>query len=328
MSEPAITHTPAQVSAPAWSPSVLIGAVVWLIAHVWLDPEWERSVHWLGALVHVPLALGLISRGDAATRRGLWNAFTLLAGVSLPLAFAMDVGWVALPWLVFTVVCAGLGCWRTVTLGLRRPGALADWGLIWFGVSGAWTFASAIRWEVFGFPHIIVLLAGVHQLFAGLVLQVIASRIVAARPGRVPWIAAICVSLGNPLVAVGILTSHLGLPVWIEFGAVWFYACSVIVLGWMQLFLALWPKSGLPWYSRVLLVISDLSLGTAMTLAIIFVWGVRRGVPTLTIPEMIIWHGTLNAFGFALSGLIGWTLANSGSRIQDAARKTAPDARG
>jgi hypothetical protein len=85
----------------------------------------------------------------------------------------------------------------------------------------------------------------------------------------------------------------------------------VIVLGWMQLFLALWPKSGLPWYSRVLLVISDLSIGTGMTLAIIYAWGLARGYPTLTIPEMIFWHGTLNAFGFGLCGLVGWWSADS-----------------
>lgn len=318
MSEPAITHTPAQVSAPAWSPSVhtflraLIGAGLWLIGHFAFQPQWELSVLLLGAFVHVPLALEMMLRQESGRAAQVFDRHgyaLLLLALLLGLAFQLEVGWLALPWLVFTIVCAGFGVWRMLSLGLRRPGALADWGLIWFGVSGAWTFASAMRWEVFGFPHIIVLLAGVHQLYAGLVLQVIASRIVGARPGRVPWIAAIGVSLGNPLVAVGILTSHLGLPVWIEFGAVWFYACSVIVLGWMQLFLALWPKSGLPWYSRVLLVISDLSLGTAMTLAIIFVWGVRRGVPTLTIPEMALWHGSLNAFGFALCGLVGWTLS-------------------
>ena len=308
MSEPAITTTPAQVSAPAWHQAIA-GAAVWLIAHILLEPDWAQSVLWLGALVHVPLALGLIATTDTKARKAFWNPFTLLAAASLPATYAIQVGWVALPWLLFTTACAGFGAWRVFALGLRRPGALADWGLIWFGVSGAWTFASAMRWEVFGFPHIIVLLAGVHQMFAGLVLQVVASRIVAARPGRLPWAAAICVSLGNPLVALGITTSHIGLPVWIEFGAVWFYACSIIVLGWMQLFLGLWPKSGLPWHARGLLVISDLSLGTAMSLALIFVWGVRRGYPTLTIPEMISWHGTLNAFGFALCALVGWALA-------------------
>src|SRR5690606_4142094 len=101
MSEPAITHTPAQVSAPAWH-QALAGAGVWLVAHLWLEPEWALSVLWLGALVHVPLALGLVSRGDAAARRVVWSRLTLLAAVTLPLAFAVEVGWIALPWLVFT----------------------------------------------------------------------------------------------------------------------------------------------------------------------------------------------------------------------------------
>ncbi|MBZ0134742.1 MAG: YndJ family protein [Planctomycetes bacterium] len=272
------------------------------------------SVLWLGAYVHVPLALELMLQNESgrAARYFHHREYTLIPlAISLVVAFATGIGWLALPWLIFTTACAGFGVWRLLSQGLRRPGALADWGLLWFGVSGAWIFASAMRWEVFGFPHIIVLLAGVHQLYAGLVLQVLASRIVAARPGRLPWITAICVSLGNPFVATGILTSHLGMPLWIEFAAVCFYASSVVVLGWMQLFLALWPKSGLPWYSRALLVVSDLSLGTAMTLALIFMWGVRRGYPTLTIPEMIAWHGSLNAFGFGLCALAGWSLAGT-----------------
>jgi hypothetical protein len=114
------------------------------------------------------------------------------------------------------------------------------------------------------------------------------------------------VSIGNPAVALGITTSHLGLPVWIEVASVFFYAACVIVLGWMQLYLALAPGSRLPFASRVMLVLSDLALGTAMTLAVIFAWGTLRGVPTLMISDMINWHGTLNAFGFALCALVGW----------------------
>jgi hypothetical protein len=285
-----------------------VGGALWLLAEL----DWATWLLLLGALLHTQLALGLASPALARVR-----LLALPAAILLAAAFTWEIAWLAAPWLAFTICCGLFGLWRMVKLGLRRAEALADWGLVMFAVSGAWTFAAAMGWAVFGFPPIIVLLAGVHQLYAGLILQVIASRIVAAAPGRrVPGTVGALVSVGNLLVAFGILATHAKAPPVFEFAAVCIYASSVIVLGWMQLYLALAPSSGLPWYSRVLLVISDLSLGTAMTLAIIFAWGTQRGVPTLTIPEMITWHGTLNVFGFALCALLGWTLADHSGKNQ------------
>lgn len=318
----------------------MIGFGAWLLAYFALEPDWATALLWLGALVHVPLALGLILTEHASGRAARANALlNFAAWAQLPAAFLLIASFtdslggilLALPWLAITALCGLAGALRILRLGLRRPGALADWGLLWFAVSGAWTGASAMRWEAFGFPHLFVLLAGVHQLYAGLVLQVVAARIVAVRPGRLPWLAAVGVSLGNPLVAFGITATHMGVPTWVEFACVIFYASSVMVLGWMQIFLALRPRSGLPLATRVLLVLSDLSLGTAMTLAIIFGWGVARGYPTMTISQMLQWHAPLNAFGFGLCALIGWMLSDSALRIQDSGKsprtaiETAPE---
>ncbi|MBK8207651.1 MAG: YndJ family transporter [Planctomycetes bacterium] len=293
----------------------LIGAVAWAGCYLWFQPPWELAMLWLGALVHVPLAMGLIQPGPGKSRPD--QLLKLAARLQLPAALCLVASfqpevrgiWLALPWIAVTGLCGVAGAWRAVARGVRRTDAIADCGLVLFAISGAWAGAAAMEWAVFGFPLLIGLLASVHQLYAGLVLQVVASRIVAWRPGRLPLIAAICVSVGNPLVATGITLSHAGAPVAFEFGFVLFYACAVIVLGWCQLFLALWPKSGLPLAARVLLVLSDLAMGTAMTLAIIFAWGTLRGVPTLTIPEMTPWHGTLNAVGFGLCALVGWNIA-------------------
>ncbi|MCA8914214.1 MAG: YndJ family transporter [Planctomycetes bacterium] len=322
MSEPAITLTPAQAPAPAsflrgraWL-RALVGLTAWALAYFSLQPDWPLALLWLGALVHVPFALSLIltsqdhhPRTDAILNFAAWAqapaALLLVAAGTSELAGI----WLALPWIALTGACGLAGAWRIIALGLRRPGALADFGLIWFSVSGAWAGAAAMRWEAFGFAPIMVLLAAVHQMYAGLVLHVVASRVVAARPGRLPCLAAIGVSLGNPLVALGITTSHMGAPVWIEVACACFFATCVIVLGWMQLYLAFAPSSRLPLASRVLLVLADLALGTAMTLAIIFAWGTLRGVPTLMITDMITWHGTLNAFGFGLCALVGWMVA-------------------
>ena len=332
MSEPSKTLTPAQTPAPAsFSASFLrgrawlragIGLVAWLLAYASLQPDWPLAMLWLGALVHVPFALALIltgqdhhARTDAILNFAAWAQ--LPAALLLVAAGTDDLAgiWLALPWIALCGACGLAGITRLKALGLRRAGALADWGLIWFAVSGAWAGASAMRWDAFGFAPVLVLLAAVHQMYAGLMLQVIASRIVGARPGRLPWAAGIAVAIGNPVVAFGITATHLGAPVWIEALCAFFFAGCVIVLGWMQLWLAIWPGSKLPLASRMMLVLSDLSLGTAMTLAIVFAWGVWRGVPTLMITDMITWHGTLNVFGFGLCALIGWMLQTPPGRV-------------
>jgi hypothetical protein len=315
----------------------LIGGAIWVICWFWFQPSWEMAVLWLAALVHVPLALALIDRqpvaklpwkDDAGEHPRLASGapassirapavsahnFVLPAAVLLVASFQPEVRgvWLALPWAAVAVWFGLSGIRRLLTLGFRRVAALADWGLGAFAVSGVVAACSAAEWDLFGFPPVIILLTPVHQMIAGLVLQVVAWRIVSWRQARIPLIAAIGVSVGNPLVALGIGLTAAGVPPIFEYVAVCIFASSIIVLGWMQLFLAFWPRSRLPLLSRVLLVISDLSLGTAMTLAIIYAWGTVRGYPTLTIPEMIVWHGTLNAIGFALPALVGWSVAGT-----------------
>ncbi|MBE7490735.1 MAG: YndJ family transporter [Planctomycetes bacterium] len=288
---------------PTWARAAL-GGLLWLVFWLWFWPRLEVALIWIGALVHVPLALGLMD--ETRGRRAQLPAALLLVASFVSESHNL---WLALPWLGFNLWLCGLGVLRLAQQGLRRPGALADFGLVVTLASALALGAWHAQWEVAGFSLLLVLLTAAHQLFIGAVLLGLAAQIVAWRPGRLPWAAALGVAAGNPLVATGIFITGWGGPPWIEFLAVCLFAGAVIVLGWMQLWLAVWPRSGLPVFARVLLATSDLALGTAMTLAIIYAWGTARGWPTLYIPEMIQWHATLQVFGFGLCGLAGWTLA-------------------
>ena len=140
-------------------------------------------------------------------------------------------------------------------------------------------------------------------------LQVVASRIVMLIPKRLVWLVAICVALGNPLVALGITTSHIGLPVWISLHA---------------------PSSTHPVYrSRLgadlsgIATVKTASGNTSPAGAVGPVaWhghdagdhlrlGRKTRLPTMTISEMLQWHAPLNVFGFGLCALIGWMLADA-----------------
>jgi uncharacterized protein (UPF0548 family) len=54
-----------------------------------------------------------------------------------------------------------------------------------------------------------------------------------------------------------------------------------------------------------------------MALAAVYAYGTFRATYWLTIPQMIPWHGTLNALGFALPGLLAWHLTRlRGTELQ------------
>ncbi len=59
-------------------------------------------------------------------------------------------------------------------------------------------------------------------------------------------------------------------------------------------------------WTRIGFVISGVSLFSAMLLALCF--GLRYLIPNypLTMPQMWMIHGTLNAFGFGLCGILAW----------------------
>jgi hypothetical protein len=299
----------------------VFGLGAWGVCLAWFRPTWEMALLWFGILALVPIALSMFDELDRAGGALLHHAARLQPAAALLLVAAWQPETrtilLAIPWIVVTGFCGLAGVERLVKLGLRRPAAAGDVGLIYFMVSGAWAGASVAEWPVFGLPPLIALLTVVHQTYAGLIFQTVAGKIAGRVSERSPhrWMQRLAsgllvpVSVGNMGVATGIvITAYTG---WagFEFGAVCLYASSVIVLGWFQLYVAFAKSSGLPAVSRVLLVIADLSLGTALTLAIIFAWGTLRGYPTLVIPQMITWHGTLNALGFGACGLLGWWLA-------------------
>jgi hypothetical protein len=64
-----------------------------------------------------------------------------------------------------------------------------------------------------------------------------------------------------------------------------------------------------PRLAQVLLVISVASVIAATGCAILFTLGDARGEVWMSIPQMARTHGILNAFGFSLCGLLGWSLA-------------------
>jgi len=59
---------------------------------------------------------------------------------------------------------------------------------------------------------------------------------------------------------------------------------------------------------RGLLLLSSLSLIAAMSLALLYATGNYLQMDWLDIPFMLRWHGPIQVFGFALPGVVAWSL--------------------
>jgi hypothetical protein len=298
------------------------GAVVVAAFAIWRTPD-PRAPEWLGAallfaaLVLVPLALPLFAEtketaGAAKLLRqaGRWQ---LPAGGALAVACGWERGalaaGLALPWMTVTALLAGAGFLRLQHGGLRRELHVlaADIALIFAAVGGAWTLADRGGFRPLGFDPQIVTLTAVHFHYAGLLLPLLAG-LAQQQLWMSPFAARAVVGsvLGVPAVALGITTSQLGWSRAIEAGAGSGMALAGMAVGILHVRLALeakWPLA-----ARAGLGVAGVSLFFAMVLALGYAG--RAFVPAaaalLTIPHMQAIHGTLNAVGFGLGGVLAW----------------------
>jgi hypothetical protein len=228
-------------------------------------------------------------------------AAQLSAAVSLAAAFGTAPGKLegvlALPWLAFA---AGISV-RAIAAGRRTHAAeLGGFiALVYVPIGAAWAAASRFGLEPAGFHEPIVCLTAVHFHYAGFVLPLVVG-LAAADGNRLARMVTIGIAVGVPFVAVGITAGGL-----LDFAAAWFMAAVTVVAACVLLGLAARQDRPL---ARAAFSVAGASLAAGMGLVLVYALGVFTGKTWLTIPQMIAWHGTIHAFGFALPALIGWHL--------------------
>jgi hypothetical protein len=303
-------QTKAWIGLGAWSAFVL-GRVPDLGGE-----SWATALLLFAALVLVPLALSLWEEeGETGAARQLFGfvralqlpAALLLAGASLmaPGVLALVV---ALPWIGWTALAAVIGVMRIRRDGLRRPldRLCADAALVFVAIGGAWTLAERVGYSPLGFSRPIVALTAVHFHYAGLLLPLFAGLV-----QRELWFwrfaarAAVGVVLGVPAVAVGITATQLGWGTSVEAAAGCGLAFAGMAVAILHVRIALETKrAGL---TRALLAVSGVSLFFGMVLAALYATRASAALlPWLGLPQMRMLHGTINAVGFGLCGVLAW----------------------
>ncbi len=295
----------------------IIGAAVWLgfvVGRVtsFHDAIWSHALIVFAALVLVPLAIDLLIDGDEAAPTARWFGWVRLA--QLPAAVMLGVAcWLppggaallaALPWVAVLGLLAAIGLVRVRTGGWKREleGQCRDVALMFGAIGAAWLVADRGGWRPLGFDAEIVALTAVHFHYAGLLLPLFAGLVqrelfflrLASR-------VAVGVVLGVPAVALGITATQLGWGRSLETAMACGLALAGLVLAVLQVRLALDGRQS--FVTRALLGVSGVALFFGMVLA--GAYAVRAG-PWLGIPQMRLLHGTVNAIGFALCGLLAW----------------------
>ena len=305
---------------PRWHHiSALVGGLAWLPLLGLLPAEPQTialitRLLLLAVLVFVPLALGLAATGCSARGAGrLWLAVrvqpfaaaAVAAGFLLPAGVLAGV--LALSWLLFAGIVALLGVMRLFDRDLRDAAELCiDVSLLLLPIGGFWLTMARFGARPLGFGDTITLLTAVHFHYAGFALLMLAGlagrRLRSGTPGvwRIFRVVAAGMIAGVPLVALGITFSRV-----LEILAVLLLASSVLALALLTL-VAVVPRLARR-DARVLLAISALTSVVTMLLAAGYASGSSVGL-ALTIPQMVLAHGVVNAFGLVLCGLLAWTL--------------------
>lgn len=307
----------------------IVGGVIWaafvaLRARDLHGEAWAHALLLFAALVLVPLVLELFVEPENPERDAAAFAKVHLAQFPAALLLAaacwMPAGTLAallaLPWAALLGWLAWLGVTRIRRGGLHRGLDLlcADMALIFSAVGGIWTLADRAGLQPLGFAPTIVALTAVHFHYAGLLLPLYAGLV-----QRELWFwrfssqAAVGVVLGVPAVAVGITTTQLGWGPSIEAAAGCGLALAGAAVAVLHVRIALESKR--PLVVRLLLGVAGASLFFGMVLAALYAMRASaQPFPWIGIPQMRAIHGTVNALGFGLCGLLGWrAMAASGA---------------
>lgn len=288
-------------------PKACIKPLIWLAAVAMLKARAMESSWVALLLLFSPLVLMPLWFGESAK---VWRRkFDDAAVIVLAGSFLREPGWeaavFAVPWLIVRVLAA----WEVV-VEWRKNGlpSLAEScihaAVIFPAIGAAWLVAQRANWTPWNFDPLIVLLTAAHFHHAGFTLPLMAGLNAKAKPGRWTRFSCVAILLGVPLVAIGITCTHFGVLQFVEpFGV------TVLVLGALgvagsQMRRGLEREVSI--WLRIGFVTSGASLLAAMLLALGF--GLRHVLPnlTLTMPQMWMIHGTLNAFGFGLCGILAW----------------------
>jgi YndJ-like protein len=302
----------------------IVGGGVWcgvLVAALTnaFDLTWIELLFLFAPLVIVPLGIHLTDRLEAGASafaierlaRLLQFPAALLAVLSFSRAPGFLAACLALPWLIICLLFSIGGIWRIFRGALARLDLLFPAvSFLYLAVGGMWLAASRLGLNPMGFQEPIVLLTAIHFHYAGFATPLLARSAGRALgqsegAGRVPlWfrLVAAGVLIGPCLLAMGFVLGPR-----VKLAAALILASSEVGLA-MAFVLALNRVERFS--AQLLLTAASASVAFSMALAAVWAIGEYPLQPFVNLDQMERLHGTANALGFTLCGMLGWILAS------------------
>ncbi len=281
--------------------------LVWLVWVMLLGPvfrqdQWECLLIMFAAIEVVPRGLRLLGLPQkewyAVLASGFCAAYFFTGYWFLALPYLLWAAWLTMreaSEIIFLKKRQLLDFVRVFALGYWATGAL-------FAVFYLADFSPL------GFDPVIVSLTGAHFHVAGFALAVLVYSLIQVQSTRITRALGWATLAGMPVVAVGITLSKLGFPTILEQISALGFVLFVLVFIWQQIALSFQSKyaktARLLWFSgAICLLIGAVLAG---------LYALRFQIPMqwVSIPNMKIWHGTINTLGFAWLSLIAWTEAS------------------
>jgi len=263
-------------------------------------------------LVCVPLALRAVGPGDS-TGRLLIAGYPIAAAAGL-LAIALPSGTlsagIALVWLAFTLLAALHGLTRAFGAGRHIEELCIAVGFMYLAVGGVWFVLWRSGVAVMDFGAHVPLLTAIHFHYAGFASPILVGfvgrelRAANTRLWPVYVGAASLVIVGPALVALGIAGVRT-----VESPAAVLLAAGTATVALLALAVVLRRINGR--LAGTLFAVSSSAAVVAMTLAVLYAAGNPLEISAIELEDMVRWHGSLNALGYVLCGLLAWNLRRS-----------------
>jgi hypothetical protein len=302
---------------------VFLGASVWLVLVAGTWSGWPQLgvielLFLLAPWIVVPLATSLIpslkgSDSSAARRpasRWIVFAAATLATVSFFLPTGILAASCASAWLI---VCAFFAVRGLRRLLHHRVNSFSQFclaaGEAYLIVGGSWLVASRLGLNPAGFQEPIVLLTAVHFHFAGFMSAVLAG-LTYERLRRARWSKPLGAALTGVVIGPGLLGIAFLVGPKVKLVAVILIVVGQVGLAAGMVRVALGQVNPL---ARALLMLSSGCIVAGMILAASWALGEYPLQSFVELGRMERVHGTLNAIGFGICGLIGWMNASEKS---------------
>ena len=283
-----------------------IGPFTWCIFLLlaglpWLQSHWEGALVVFAALVLVPLGFELLKLP--------WQNIHWIAVFSLLLAYLLYpnpyAAILALPYLAFSAWTSLQFFIQVFSNPARSLGKVVECAaLIYWTVGAVWSLCWLAQFAPLGFDATIVGLTAAHFHLAGFALTLIIALLYQSERSALNRILAWASLFGMPLVATGITLTKLGYSPVMEWIAGIGFAVMALGVVFQQLRLVF--NANMPPTARWLWGAGALCLCAGATLASLYALRFVYPIDWVNIPNMKIWHGSLNTLGFAWASLSGW----------------------